>query len=352
MKILHVIFSFTPDGAETMLVDIINEQSKTDEVELIIINNLYNRELIKTINNKATVFCLDRKVGSINPFKLIKLNSKIFKYRPNVIHFHSYNAIGLLINKRRVVTFLTIHGLNRPLKYFSKYDKLIAISETVQKDLLKRGGFDSTIIYNGIDFSKIKIKKESNCSNEIFRIVAVGRLFHEIKGQHVLLKALYNLVHIKGYSSIKLDFIGEGPSLNYLIEMTDELKLSSHVNFLGLKNRTFIYDNLAEYNLLVQPSIHEGFGLTVVEGMAAKIPVLVSDIYGPLEIIKNGEYGSFFKTEDSEDCAKQIENIFLEKNDSKRNSKLYRAYNYALTSFSVKNTARKYLNEYYKTAKN
>src|SRR6185312_778073 len=115
MKILHIIFSFTPDGAETMLVDIINEQSKTDEVELIIINNLYNKELIKTINTKASVFCLDRKVGSINPFKLIKLNSRIFRYKPDVIHFHSHNAIGLLLKRRTVVTFLTIHGLNRPL---------------------------------------------------------------------------------------------------------------------------------------------------------------------------------------------------------------------------------------------
>lgn len=348
MKIIHIFFSFPPDGAETMLVDIINEQSKTQEIELIIINNIYNKELLKTINRRAKVYCLDRNQGSINPFKLITLNYKIFEYKPNVIHFHNYSAIGLVIRKRNVLTFLTIHGLNRPLNYFSKYDKLIAISNTVKKDLLSKGGFDSTVIYNGIDFSKIRIRNEETYHSKLYRIVVVSRLYHEIKGQDILLKALYSLVHLKGYKSLKIDFIGEGPSLEYLLKLTHQLKLQSYVNFLGLKDRTFIYNVLHEYNLLVQPSIDEGFGLTIVEGMAAKIPVLVSNIQGPLEIINNGKYGYYFVSEDPYSCAQEIENILFKKNKSKIKEKINSAYDYALCKFSIQNTAKEYLDEYIK----
>ena len=44
MVIVHIIFSFLRGGTESMLVDILNEQVKTEKVSLIIINNLFNQE--------------------------------------------------------------------------------------------------------------------------------------------------------------------------------------------------------------------------------------------------------------------------------------------------------------------
>lgn len=54
------------------------------------------------------------------------------------------------------------------------------------------------------------------------------------------------------------------------------------------KNQEWIYHNLCNFDLFIQPSRFEGFGLTVAEAIAAKVTVLVSNIQGPMEIIDDG----------------------------------------------------------------
>lgn len=52
MKIVHCIFSFNTGGAETMLIDIVNEQIKTQEVTVVIVNHIYHKELIAQLDKK------------------------------------------------------------------------------------------------------------------------------------------------------------------------------------------------------------------------------------------------------------------------------------------------------------
>ena len=88
-----------------------------------------------------------------------------------------------------------------------------------------------------------------------------------------------------------------------------EYSLDKNVQFLGAKDRSFIYENLCEYDLLIQPSYYEGFGLTIVEGMFASIPVLVSNVEGPREIIIDGVNGFIFKSSNPRDLAEKIKMI-------------------------------------------
>ena len=97
--------------------------------------------------------------------------------------------------------------------------------------------------------------------------------------------------------------------------------------------------------MFVQPSIYEGFGLTVAEAMAAKIPVLVSENQGPLEIIDNGKYGYYFKNGDANDCADKIINIIEQGVDK---NLIEAAYNRVEENYSVTQTAINYINEYKK----
>ena len=84
-------------------------------------------------------------------------------------------------------------------------------------------------------------------------------------------------------------FIGEGDSRTFLEKMSADLNVADRVDFLGLKDRDYIYQHLCDYDLMCHPSRFEGFGLTVAEGMVAKLPVLVATGDGPYEIIGQGK---------------------------------------------------------------
>ena len=64
--------------------------------------------------------------------------------------------------------------------------------------------------------------------------------------------------------------------------------------------------HLTDYDLFVQPSRWEGFGLTVAEAMAAGVPVLVSEGQGPAEVTQGSRYGWLFANGDADDLQRQI----------------------------------------------
>lgn len=343
MNILHVIYSLRIGGAESMLIDILNKQSKSNEVNLIVINDLYERDLLSTINKTVNVYLLNRKPSSYDILSFIKFNRIIRNINPNIIHVHNENIVKLILG-RRIPVFVTIHDTMVKLNNLNSYKKIFAISNAVKKYILDNSRINNNkifIIPNGIEINRIVQK--TDYSYNVFRIIQVGRLNCAIKGQNILIKALKILID-KGYNNIHIDFIGSGESLSELLDEVDNLSLNNYVTFCGIKNRDYVYSHLKDYNLFVQPSIYEGFGLTVAEAMAAKVPVLVSNIEGPMEIISNGEYGSFFKTKDFHDCAANIERIIINYNDIIKNND--KAYDYVAKNYSINSTAQRYIDNY------
>lgn len=342
MKVLHLIFSLQTGGTESMLIDIANYQSNKANVSLLIVNNEVHEPLLLKLHQSVKVYRLNRKPGSWSLLPVLKLNLVILKNKYDVIHCHNHNIIGLLLPAFQKKAALTIHTTNIESRYFKKYQKRFSISAAVQEDLRKRMRINSMVVLNGVDFNAITTRRKR--TSESLRIIQVSRLDIATKGQNVAIDAIKILAN-KNIFSITLDFIGEGNSFEQLKKQVVSFGLESNVRFLGLKDRSYIYENLKNYDLLIQPSFFEGFGLTIVEGMAAKLPVLVSDIEGPMEIIKNGQYGFFFKTGDAFDMAEKIE-WFLNRADDEINKITENAYLYAKALYSVETTALNYLREY------
>ena len=145
---------------------------------------------------------------------------------------------------------------------------------------------------------------------------------------------------------IHIDIIGDGELRADLENMVAEAQLTDIVQFLGAKSQEYIFSHLKDYDLLIQPSIWEGFGLTIVEAMAAKTPVLASNIDGLGEILQQGKYGECFDTGNIEQCVEKIKRLYEAPYDKQR---LDDIYNYAYTNFNVKRTANRYLELYNKS---
>lgn len=86
MKIMHIIWSLNVGGAESMLVDIINEQVKTEKVFLLIINSEIKSELIENISHEVEIITINGIPGSRNIWHIFKINYHIYRVSPDIIH--------------------------------------------------------------------------------------------------------------------------------------------------------------------------------------------------------------------------------------------------------------------------
>lgn len=343
MRIVHIFFSYTVGGAELMLLDIMNLQVKEHEVSLVVINDVLDDSLLQKLDSKIKVYLLRRKKGSKNPIPILKLNWLINTLPVDVIHCHVLSIVKYIFFSRKDI-YATKHNIGDYNKCWYKYKKIFAISNSVFNDIISYGNFNVVLAPNGISMNNITERKLIDFAPPVYKIISVGRLVHHIKGQDILLDAIRILIKEKNIKNIIVDFIGEGDSLLYLKNLTKKYEIDSHVSFLGLKDQSFIYKNLSKYDIFVQPSRNEGFGLSVVEAIMANIPVVISNIDGPMEIVGNGEYGFFFENGNSTDLAFKLQDII--QNYKLASGKAKNAIPFIAAKYNIENTKRIYENNY------
>lgn len=308
MRIVHVVFSFCTGGLETMLVDIMREQVSTDEVHLIVINNLYDRDLLDTVDPRVRVRLLGRRPGSRNPWPLLRLNLLLAGLRPDVVHIHQGSLARLTKVVRRPV--LTVHALGIPLDSSALRCRMISISVAVADDLLSRygSGIDVAVVPNGIDVSRISLRESRPLGSPV-RLVQVARFDIENKGQDILIRALELLVE-RGYDA-ELTLIG-GADFDRIPELEEQsvkAGVDSRVHFVRGMTRDSLYRRLKDFDIMVHPARYEGFGLVVAEGMAAGLPLVVPDSGGPFEVAAQGRLAEVFPIGDAGRCADAIARV-------------------------------------------
>ncbi len=345
-----------------MLVNIANTQVKSGaEVHVVVINDLFDADLMDKFDKRVTVHRLHRAKGSYSPLFVFKLNALLLKLSPDAIHMHTSCFIKALLFKRmRRISCTTLHSLPHgevrrtgllsrllPIKditmdsnvsFIDEVPHVYAISQSVHDDLKQRYGVDSEVVANGINVSNFA-KRGVNEFHTPIRAVQVSRLSHELKGQDLLIRAVEKM-----NGRLAVDFIGTGESLEYLKSLAEELRVSHLVNFLGLKPQAYIAEHLRDYDIFVQPSRYEGFGLTVAEALAAKVPVLVSSGQGPEEVIQGEKYGWVFRNGDVDDLVTRLDHIVTHLPAANQKSAV--AISYVTSTYDVSVTAQTYLHHY------
>ena len=325
-----------------MLVDIANEQVKSCEVRIYVINDYYDKCLLSSLDEKVKICLLNRKPGSKDVLSLMKLNMLLVMYQPGVVHCHQANLANVIRLPFKKV--LTIHNTHSNPRYFGKYEKLFCISKAVKEHTAEQGFPDGVLIYNGIHTEKIIPKRDFALSpGHVRRFVCIGRL-HPDKGQWLIIEAFNILVNQHNQSGFTIDIIGDGEERPALEKLTSQYGLNGFIHFLGRRPRSWIYPHLKDYDLFILPSISEGFGLTVAEACAAKVPVLTCDLPGPMEVIDGGRLGMTFKAGDANDLAHAIEKLL---NNDEDLCRIESAYEYVKKNFDVTMTAKKYVDKYY-----
>ena len=346
MIIVHVNWTFGLGGIETMLVNIANEQVNAGhDIHIVIMEHgLVEHSFLKELHPSIKIHYAHRRYGAMDMIAVLRFNWILERIRPDVIHLHGSTVYKYILDPRlRKICVSTLHDMPHAKNTgcINMIPKVFAISNSVAEELFKYKGVKAIVNFNGIRPELFKVKEQKQHGG-IFRIVQVSRLMHEKKGQDILIKAGGELAKM-GYSDFSINFIGDGDSLAYLQQLAKDCDIADKVFFLGAKPQLYIFDHLCDYDLFVQPSRFEGFGLTVAEAMAAKVPVLVSSNQGPLEIIDNGKYGCHFEINNVKDCANKMEVFLKHENDI---NMIELAYQRVVKLYNVKNTTKRYLKEY------
>ncbi|RJS75174.1 glycosyltransferase family 1 protein [Methanophagales archaeon] len=120
----------------------------------------------------------------------------------------------------------------------------------------------------------------------------------------------------KGKKDVKLVIVGEGPMRKQLEKDANYLDISKNVVFTGYLDDYAVRSLLKAADVVVVPSLYEPFGIVALEAMAAKTPVVVSDIGGLSELISDGE-GIKVTPNNSESLAACIVKILSEEDEDK-----------------------------------
>jgi len=281
----------------------------------------YNSSLVSRMEGtgaKVVLMSLKRSDGIL---ALMANLSKIFKeLKPDVVHVQ-YIAPGLipiiaarLSGVKRV--FATVHQPGRPYGWKSKLliriaaqlcDAFFCNSKSVEKSwfgdcqILDPEKIDVMrkhfTIYNGVDSDRIEgivkqtdkegLKESLNIKDK--KVVGVIGRLREEKGQFILLESIKKVVEEMPDAALLV--VGDGADRAYLEQAAVELGVNDHVIWLGQKDPDEVFALYGVIDLVVVPSLFEGFGLTAAEAMTAGKPVVASNVDGLREVIQDGISG-------------------------------------------------------------
>lgn len=297
MRVLHVISNMSQGGAQKLLFEIMShEESK--EYSLFILNSKNNIYLDKLHHYGIKVYSVSRYYFSLK--NIILFRSIIHKF--DCIHTHLFHAqyflsFFFLIFKKpyRLKLFTTEHSTTnrrrkkylKPLEKFvySKYNLIIAISQSVKKTLIDwlENDIKIEVIPNGI---KIKYSYNNYLKNtkslypkKVVNLLMVAR-FSPSKNHRMLINCMERLPN-----NYYLTLLGDGELFQREKNYAKSRNLLSRINFVGYCN---VIDNYyANTDIYIQMSNWEGFGLATVEAMSFGLPVIASDVDGLNEIVSD-----------------------------------------------------------------
>lgn len=187
------------------------------------------------------------------------------------------------------------------LMYAKCIDKFIGVSEYTGKEILRDfGNFlrsKTSVIYNGVILEDIKQNTIRRKANPKFLVVSHLRAS---KGIQDLIEAV-NLLSDAIKKHLKIDIYGEGPYESELKKKVSQFKLETVFNFKGsVSNLNELY---CLYDYMLQPTHMECFSLSILESLAANVPVVTTNVGGNEEVVKHSENGYIFNVNKSKELS-------------------------------------------------
>ncbi len=234
----------------------------------------------------------------------VRLLLLIRRIRPDVLHLHSSKAgflgriagrlagAGVVVFTPHCWSFQSATGRKRRFylaleRFASRFaDMTVTVSDQERREAIEEGVLTADrvrVIPNGVGPSDFEAARSTR---QDIPFVSVGRL-DEQKGYSYLLQALADLS--SGEPDARLSIVGDGSLRGQLEHEAAALGVSDRVTFEG--ERTDVGSYLRRARTFVLSSLWEGLPYTIIEAMAAGLPVICTDVGGCRELVEDGRTG-------------------------------------------------------------
>ena len=251
-----------------------------------------------------------------------------------VIHVHylvEASFFSPVLRKARLPVVVSAYGydvsefpgryLGLGVKYlrraFSRVDIVLAMSANMERDLIALGcpAEKVRVHYHGIDTRRFRFEDRAYEEHEPLEVLCVGRV-EAGKGQHVLLAAADQLVR-DGGPRIRLRFVGDGPDRERLEQYAARLSWGDDITFTGYlpHQAPRLVEEYKAADLFVLASRtttsneKEGIPGTLVEAMAAGLPIISTYHGGIPGVIKHETNGLLVPENDVRATARALSTV-------------------------------------------
>lgn len=364
MNILHYINNLRREGAQVMVANLVTARDKS-QINYSVCVRQPGGSLVAELCEQgidvaepAQYFGFRSMRESVRYLKQVCIEKQI-----HIIHAHMADAafLGWLVARKLGLPLVISHHGHEILEcnpvcrfvYFVllnlavRYAEVnIAVSPAVAERvcrLFRLKEQNVQVIDNGVripDESRLKSKpggKENRSLSPI--LVSVGRLV-PLKGQRQLIYAVAQLVNY--FPDIRLYIVGGGDMAQELKRLAENNKVSHCVEFTGAVDDVAAY--LSEADIYVSNSRVEGMPVSVLEAMAWRLPVVVSDIPGNRSVVSQGETGFLYELDNIDDLVEKI--VGVVKNPEFANSVAIRARSMVAQKYSAAASEKKHAQLY------
>jgi len=350
-KILFVIGQLGIGGAERQLVYLASHLDKS-RYEVLVCSLSAEAPLCPLLENSGIPTVILPQVmhpDLTRPFKLYHL---IKSFQPDLIHSYLFvaNTWSRIVGSMQNIPVILSERSSEPKKPFfiTEINRLlsplgtcvIANSQAGAHRIIQNKEFDPKkvfVIHNGLPLdnylslsnnNKHRLCAELGLSEQSRMIGIIARL--SFPKNHKLLFDAFQLIQ-EQYKDIYLLCIGDGPLRDELNIYARKLGIQDSVIFTGIRND--IPECLSMLDVLVLPSLWEGLPNVILEAMAAKCPVIASDVGGVKEVITDGVTGWLTRPGDKYQLAEKI--YFVLTNPSHVEKVKILANNFVMQNFSI-----------------
>lgn len=293
------------------------------------------------INITSSFAAINNKIYSIKLpnllpwciFSKLYLYILILIYRPDIIICHGGRAIKFASFSKifKISTPITAVSHGYAVKYILKCDYIIALNISLREHFINNG-FPKERIFiapNMIDIEKDDDRYHKDLIRQTHIVGALGRLEEE-KGFIYLIEAIKILIE-QNYN-IKLKIAGSGSIEKDLHKKVKDLNIEDSVKFLGwIKNKDILLNNI---DIFCAPSIFESFGIVALEAMSKKLPIIVSNASGFMNIFEHNKDALIVSKKSAKDIASSIRKLITDQNLAINLAQ--NAYNKAISQYDKK----------------